>query len=383
MTLRPLVSAGLRVDDAFPLVPRMDPGDTVDNVFRIQVDPQVPYAVPLEFRLVVEALEGRDTLVHRFRAGKIFWTPDELGGPYIALDNSDTRFHPRAPVFHWVDITEYGIPWRAGDSDYLTLIVPWQFRFYGLSTNTFWIWSDGWVSLDGGMFFLGPEGIHLGDVLAPYRYVAALLDDLDPGNGLAYIYYAVDPDARRLMVSYEDVPHRDDPSRTERFQIIFQAGEGGSPGEILVQFARKPVQTDFLVGIEYQLPGNPPEGTVRYYENGVPGVGAAPIDSGRAILFTPAEPIVGEGETTRPFLRLRPDLRVVRPWVQVALPDRRWVNLKVLDPLGRQRAVLFQGVLPEGRHAFPLPGGLPPGVYVIRMQAPLDVLSRKVVFGGP
>ncbi len=380
--MRLLGPSGVHPSDAERMLPRVVPGDTVEARFTAQVDTSVPYAVPATFRMVLEGTGFSDTLMHDLRLGRIFWTPDEVGGHYIALDNGDRSFHPRAPEFSWVDITEYGSVWNVrGQWDYLALLLPQRFRFCNISTQVLYVTPDGWISLDEAPWpaIVDPDQVEFGSFSRPMRYVAGLLDDLDPRYG-GTVYYVVEMAHRRVVVSYENVAHADNPDQRERFQIIFRFPEDTlQEGEVLVQFARAPAQMDYLTGIECQGGSFRVDAVVPYYANGVLGVGAIPIDSGRAILFTPVAPVVGVGEEgqsppTLPRLVMSP----AGSGIRVLLPASRWVDLQVLDPTGRRRAVIFRGNMRPGPHTFSFPD-LPTGVYVIRLVAGSDVLTRRVL----
>ncbi len=379
---RLLVPAGVRSSDAELVFPRVAPGDTVETWFTVRVDASVPYAVPTLFRMVLEGEGFADTLVQRVRLGRIFWTPDEVGGRYIALDDRDRVFHPRAPEFSWVDITEYGSVWNVrSPDDFLTLLLPQRFDFCNFSTNVLYVTPDGWISLDEPPYRMrvDPDRVEFGSLMRPTRYVAGVLDDLDPRYGGA-VYYSVEMANRRVVVSYEDVAHADNPTQRERFQIIFRfPADTLQEGEILIQFARTPAQVDYLTGIECQGRDFRMDAVVPYYANGVLGVGAIPIDSGRAILFTSVAPVVTvEEEQRNPLTRPRLVISSAGSGVRVMLPSSRWVDLQVLDPAGRRRAVLFRGNMRSGLYVFPLPD-LPAGIYVVRLAVGSDVLTRRVL----
>ncbi|MDX1546032.1 MAG: PQQ-dependent sugar dehydrogenase [Rhodothermales bacterium] len=67
--------------------------------------------------------------------------------------------------------------------------------------------------------------------------------------------------------------------------------------------------------------------------------------------------------------------------IAVSLPAAQAAHIDLLDLLGRRRAVLHEGVLPAGTHRVDVPRrGLPPGLYMVRVQAGPTVLTRPLLF---
>jgi hypothetical protein len=64
--------------------------------------------------------------------------------------------------------------------------------------------------------------------------------------------------------------------------------------------------------------------------------------------------------------------------VTLVLPASAAVEAAAYDVLGRRVAVLADGVLAAGRHAFALGGPLPPGAYVVRVTAGSTVHTRPI-----
>jgi hypothetical protein len=65
--------------------------------------------------------------------------------------------------------------------------------------------------------------------------------------------------------------------------------------------------------------------------------------------------------------------------VRVDLPEPGRIRLAVLDALGREVAVLLDAERPAGAHAAPLDASrLAPGVYVVRLDSPGGVLTRRL-----
>lgn len=65
--------------------------------------------------------------------------------------------------------------------------------------------------------------------------------------------------------------------------------------------------------------------------------------------------------------------------IRFSLDAGRQTRLAVYDILGREVAVLVDGLLPAGRHQVPFDGnGLSSGVYLVRMQAGTETFTRKI-----
>ena len=65
--------------------------------------------------------------------------------------------------------------------------------------------------------------------------------------------------------------------------------------------------------------------------------------------------------------------------VPLALAEPAEVRVAVYDVLGREVAVLAEGVLAAGRHTLALAaGGLVPGVYVVRAVGPTGSATRRI-----
>lgn len=57
-----------------------------------------------------------------------------------------------------------------------------------------------------------------------------------------------------------------------------------------------------------------------------------------------------------------------------------FVNIQLLDILGNERATIFEGLLPAGRHELDIDGSaLPTGVYILRIHQNNDISTQKIV----
>ncbi len=359
------------------------PGDTATLIFALSAASSIPNGTQAALTLSLAGTNVSDTFTSNLVIGKVFWTPDIASGPYIALDNTDSAYHPHAPAFSWVDIATTGTPLSLADDDRAAVPLPFSFTFYGQTYDTVWVCSNGWVALgpDPGTNDFSNDSI--GDPTTPNIFVAGLWDDLNPSTG-GQILYDYDAASGMFIISYLDVPHYGASTDLERFQIIFldpavHTTPDGN-GEILVQFDRTPPQADFTTGIEFD------DGTgtiygVAYYFDGTLYQGAEPIDSGRAILFT-TYPYVEVSENAAPAVRkLLFSLRPHRGQMEfvLALPAAGNVEIRVFDPTGRRVAVPFRGHLEAGTHRIRAAMNLPTGVYFFQLATSGQVLTRRMV----
>lgn len=136
-------------------------------------------------------------------------------------------------------------------------------------------------------------------------------------------------------------------------------------------------------GLGGLISGEPPAfagvgGTVRIYDNDPQGICTSP----EVVLATPCEPVANEEESTAPqVLRLEayPNPVAGPLTLRYALPEAEPVRFAVYDLLGREVAVLADGVQPVGRHEARL-DGLAAGTYVVRIEVGdgEEVLTRRV-----
>jgi len=359
------------------------PGDTVTLLFTLTAASSIPHGTPATLTLSLAGTNVQYTFTTSLTIGKLFWTPDIAGGPYIALDNTDGVYHPYAPTFNWVDISGTGTPLTLPDDGRASVSLPFPFTFYGQTYNTAWVCSNGWVALGPDPGTNDWSNDPIGSTTPPNIFVAGLWDDLNPATG-GQIRYHYDAAAGMFIVSYLDVPHYGASANLERFQIIFldptvhPTPDGN--GQILVQFDRTPPETDFTTGIEYRDGSGTMYG-VAYYHDGTLYQGAEPVVAGRAVLFT-TYPVVEVSERTTPTVRrlqfgLRPHGEQME--FVLALPTAGDVEIRVFDPAGRRVAVPFRGRLEAGTHRIRTAMKLPTGVYFFQLRAAGQTLTRRMV----
>jgi hypothetical protein len=118
------------------------------------------------------------------------------------------------------------------------------------------------------------------------------------------------------------------------------------------------------------------EGEVNIRDNDPEGTCTSP----EVVLATPCEPVANEDDSAAPQslqLEVYPNPVARVATLQYALPEAGPVRLVVYDLLGREVAVLADGVQPVGRREAPL-SGLAAGVYVVRLEAGEEVRTQRV-----
>ena len=106
------------------------------------------------------------------------------------------------------------------DDGWWTVNLPQSFPFYGVSYNTIYIGSNGYITLDSGD---DHYDANLAQFLNNYVRISPLWNDLAPFENQAHIYYVSLAD--RAVVTYDDVPQYG-PSGDNYFQVemIYSTG---------------------------------------------------------------------------------------------------------------------------------------------------------------
>jgi subtilisin family serine protease len=113
----------------------------------------------------------------------------------------------RSTRYVWIDPRIGGTNLQLGDDASSTVTLPFPVTFYGQTTSTITVSSNGFVRFDGTPApELGTEPIP--SAVAPNNFAAPLWDDLNPGagGGVWVRTMGVAPH-RKLVVGWVDVPH--------------------------------------------------------------------------------------------------------------------------------------------------------------------------------
>lgn len=234
--------------------------------------------------------------------------PDHYG--YYAFDDTDTA-SGKAPVYDWVGIapdeggsgSDVGLAdfgWEQDDTK--TVDLPFSFRYYGKDFSRISICSNGWVALgDCSLVSYHNQGIP-GAAGTPRGLIAPFWDNLEQ-SGANRVYQWHDAAGHRYIVEWHRLVN-DQTGTVDDFQLILldPLFHQTTSGEGMIIFQYKSVFDDddrnayATVGI--QSPDGD-DGILYSYWDHIMG-GAAPLQTGRAILFMPL------GELVLPAMQVSP-----------------------------------------------------------------------------
>ncbi len=281
----------------------LSPGDLTDNStdhFSIQIDNRCYQGHLATFNLAITLPSGSvrkstflipmGTAVSTDPVG-----PDAHG--YYAYDNTDTEYE-MAPVYDWVEInpalggpgSDTGLTDDFFEQDQTEVFdLPFEFQYYGAAFEEISICTNGWIAMGSTSLrhyrnFTIPSAGSPNALIAPYW--DNLYTSLDKG-----VYHWYDEANARYIVEWSQVTSHSPSYQTQEFQAIFfdPAVHQTSNGDGLIMFQYKTVNNVDLVngyatvGIQ-NLSGT--DGVLYTYWNEY-APSAAPLQSGRAILFAP------------------------------------------------------------------------------------------------
>ena len=234
--------------------------------------------------------------------------PDEYG--YYALDNTDTLYLD-CPQYEWIEIdptvpgyqfsgTDLGLTDFGNQEDHsIALNLPFDFIYYGLEYSDAAICSNGWLAFGAEMaYFTYFRNWMIPSTIGPYSMIAPFWDDLylnaSPPKKV-YGYY--DEDDHRFIIEW-NVINIAPGNFPEQFQLILYDPEyyPTESGDGLILFQYQQVFNVFSTGSDNHFATIGIEdhrgqvGLQYSYWNQYPET-AAPLTSGRAILFTTDEPV--------------------------------------------------------------------------------------------
>lgn len=345
----------------------------------IIADENIPQGTIVDFTLDISA-SGEYSCQQAFNitVGDVRYVPsgpDDYG--YYAYDMYDGD---GAPEFSWIEIAPIaggpGTDLELGDTETVTVELPFSFKFYGNDYDRITVCSHGWMSFGTEPIFF-PMNRPIPDGVPPNKMVAGIWDDLNPALGGQVCYYH-DYENFRFVVEWYDVPHTANPGIEETFQIVlldptYYPTPTGD-GEIVINYQTLSSMLDgCTVGIEDN------SGTVglQYLFNGEYDSVAMPLEDGLAIKFKTAEEIVGvepvAGKTIPTEFSLGqnyPNPFNPATTLSFSLPKAGRVSLVIYDIQGRAVARLVDGWRQAGiyRVAFDA-SDLASGVYIYRFKA--------------
>jgi hypothetical protein len=277
-------------------------GDNNFSPFSLQVSSQCYQGHLATFQLTFSLPGGLSrSTVFQMTIGQAASTdpvgPDQYG--YYAFDNTDTAYD-KAPVYEWVELSpDLGGPGTlVGLTDYAfeaddtrTMDLPFTFQYYGQDFDKVSICSNGWIVM-GETSLRHYRNFTIPSAGSPNAMIAPFWDNLYQSY-TNQIYYWHDTVNGTYLVQWDNV--RNQYGGIQKFQVILRDptvySTDTGDGEIVFQY-HAVVNNDFqngyaTVGIQ-NLTGD--DGLLYTYWNEYAS-GAATLEAGRAILFTPT-PVV-------------------------------------------------------------------------------------------
>jgi len=254
------------------------------------------------FSVALETAEGAlDTIEFQAQVGTTSSTepvgPDVYG--YHAFDNTDTAYGT-APVYSWVEIDpdlggtglDLGLSdngWEQDDTT--TLVLPFNFVFYGETYDRISICSNGWIA-PGTSSLLNYRNWSLPTEGTPDGMVCGYWDNLEEESGFGGVYWWSDTTNNRVIIEWSRMTTRlgdYNTSGTQTFQIILydpqahQTDTGDSIIEMMYNSINQVDGTNGYGTVGLQSPDG--EDALLYtYWNQYPAA-AASLTSGRAIRY--------------------------------------------------------------------------------------------------
>jgi len=284
----------------------LNPGETGNNTsnsFALHVSPDCfpGYLATFQLNLtlgdgLVRSTQFQMTVGHANSTDPV--GPDTHG--YYAFDNTDLTYD-KAPTYQWTEINpDFGGPGTAvGLHDFIfendetsTLDLPFSFQYYGESFDTISVCSNGWVAM-GETTLKQYRNFTIPSAGSPNAMIAPFWDNLRQLNTNQICYYH-DETEGTFTVEWRGVLNHY--LGQQSFQVILRDPmvypTSNGDGEILFQYGlvnnNDSVNGYATVGIQ-NLTGD--DGLLYTYWNQY-AAGAAPLEAGRAILFTPTPPIL-------------------------------------------------------------------------------------------
>ncbi|MCD6382448.1 MAG: T9SS type A sorting domain-containing protein, partial [Candidatus Hydrothermae bacterium] len=215
--------------------------------------------------------------------------PDPAG--YLIYDDND-QSSGLAPSFDWYEIAPPGpgellsaISDEDDDTTAVTLL--FGFKFYGNSTNSIGISTNGLLEI-GGASYPDPENFPIPDPGEPNSLIAALWEDLDPlSSGDIYPY--LDYPNHRWIIEFKDVRQKSTGAVVTFQVMLLDPAYHETPtgdGEIIIQYASINSVASSCIGLE----GPDGEMGLQYLYRGNYDLTASALDSGRVLLVSTRRP---------------------------------------------------------------------------------------------
>jgi hypothetical protein len=310
--------------------------------------------------------------------------PDGYG--YYIYDEYDTP----SLFFNWVEVDPSaggfaGQELNVYNDASVIVNLPFTFRFYGSDFAQMTVSAGGFIVM-GAASILEYSEFPIPSASAPNGYLAVWFNDWEPANGSGVFYYT-QTDSHRVIIEWSRVPDFFGRGTTATFQAIFYdpayCPTPTGDGMVKYQYLAFNSVWEGGIGIE-NLDGT--DG-VEYMFLTMYDPHAVPIENGRALLLTTdstldVEPVVPPVHPVE-FSLQQNWPNPFNPVTTFAwrVPRTMPVRLALYDVLGRETAMIFDGLCPAGEHTQSFDGtNLASGVYFARLEAAGQTAAlRKVV----
>jgi len=322
--------------------------------------------------------------------------PDGYG--YYAYSSQDVLWDQH-PEYNWVEIQVIGteIPKPGGVSDFTeTVILPFNFKYYGNDFTQVRISSDGWIAFGSGTQTKSlNRSLPCLDTLN--NMTAVFWDDFfsnGPQGGGKLFYYS-DENNHRFIIEWDTVPHNSDITDKETFEIILHDPAyyptPTGDGEIIFQYKTVEEPGSCTIGIE----NNNEDVGLQYLFNEFYDATANEVVNSFAIKFTTKAPAVvsvgddGEIDNIIPTAYTL-DQNYPNPFnpqtiIAYSIPEPAFVKLCVYDINGTLVKTLYEGNQSVGRYQTVWDGEnssgmkVGSGVYFYRIQANSFIQTKKMI----
>lgn len=298
--------------------------------------------------------------------------PNNYG--YWAYDDTDAGFD-ETPTFNWVELDpahggNNATFYQMDDDDHEDIELPFTFKYHGIDYNQITVSSNGWTSFVPCYIdyfwnmsipmYMGPKAM-----LAPFSDDLETIDTNDDGEIDVWIKIFTwhDETNGRFIIEWSRALNGYDEVTEETFEIILydQNAMPTESGDGVIDFQYLEIE-DVDVTKNYSTVGiESPEKNygLQYVFNNVYVPGAAPLANERAIRFTTeapdnyVAPLAVDDELTPYEFSLSP--AYPNPFnpvthLDLIIPTAERVRVTVVDILGREVAILQNGMMVPGQY---------------------------------
>ena len=298
--------------------------------------------------------------------------PNNYG--YWAYDDTDAGFE-QTPTFDWVELDpahggSNGTYYQMDDDDHEDIELPYTFKYHGIDYNQITVSSNGWTSFVPCYIdyfwnmsipmYMGPKAM-----LAPFSDDLETIDTNNDGNIDVWIHvYTWHDEANgRFIIEWSRALNGYDEVTEETFEIILydQNAMPTESGNGVIDFQYLEVE-DVDVTKNYSTVGieSPTKNYgLQYVFNNLYAPGAAPLADERVIRFTTeapdnyVAPLAVDDELNPHEFSLSP--AYPNPFnpvthLDLKIPTAERVKVTVVDILGREVAILQNGMMAPGHY---------------------------------